>query len=156
MKIIVSANHTTRRAVIKHYSPSLFARCLFMHAQAGWILINCGLTTNTEHNVCTSLQATVVSWPFGRNLCTCVLFFPLPKLFQPSLLFQFISHCRSLLFCALLSGCSSSPSWLLFVCPVVTGRFSLDLVHTSARMGLLNSQAFISVLCRVRSTRATL
>lgn len=87
VKIIASASHATGCAVIKHHSPSLFARCLFMHAQAGWILISCGLTTNTEHNACTALQATVVSWPFGRNLCTCVPLFPLPKLFQTSLLF---------------------------------------------------------------------
>lgn len=87
VKIIVSANHATGCAVIKHHSPGLFARCLFMHARAGWIFISCRLTTNTEHNACTALQATVVSWPFGRNLCTCVPLFPLPKFFQTSLLF---------------------------------------------------------------------
>lgn len=87
VKIIASANHATGCAVIKRHSSSLFARSLFMCAQAGWILISCGLTTNTEHNVCTALQATAVSWPFGRNLCTCVLLFPLPKLSQTSLLF---------------------------------------------------------------------
>lgn len=65
----------------------------------------------------TALQAAVVRWLFGRNLCPCVLLVPLPKLFQTSLLFYFISHCRSLLFHALLSCCSARPSWPLFCLP---------------------------------------
>lgn len=47
VKIIVGAHPATKCAVIKHRSLSLFARCLFVHAQAGWTLISCGLTTNT-------------------------------------------------------------------------------------------------------------
>lgn len=95
--------------------------CLFCLLNLGRVdLSQLGSSTTPEHSVCPALQAAVVSWPFGRNLYKCVLFFPLPKLFQTSLLFYFISRCRSLLLpaCSLVVapaslGCSLSAPLLL-------------------------------------------
>lgn len=148
-----SANHATRCAVIKRYSPALFAGCLFVHAQAGWILISCGLTTNTEHSVCASLRQ---QWLAGHLEEICVhvsCYFHCQSFSNPAFCFSLFLTAEACypVSCSLVAapvGC--------FVCRVVTGRFSLDLVHTSARTRLFNTQAFISVLCRVHSTRATL
>lgn len=105
-----------------------------------------------DHGVCTALPAAVLSCPFGRNLCKCVLLFPLPKLFQSSLLFFFIPHCRSLLLSACSLVVAPAPLGCSLSAPV-TPLCTLDLLFTRARMRLFN-RAFIPILSRIHSPLA--